>query len=129
MKSKKPYKWVEQPTVISAMRRSFRRYPPFKQVRDRCKVEWFQDCKNGNKKRRVSFKCEECGKAVDSKNFAVDHTVPVVDPITGFIDYNTYASRLFCSITNLRGLCKPCHTVKSKREAKQRAEARKERKK
>lgn len=124
-KAKKPYHWVEQAVVISAMRRSFRRYPPFKEVRDRCKVEWFQPCKNGNQKRRVNFKCETCNKEVSAKAFFVDHTAPVVDVIEGFKDYNTYALRLFCPINNLTGMCKTCHDLKTKAENKQRRQNKK----
>lgn len=125
MKSaKKPYKWVEQAVVISAMRRSFRRYPPFKEVRDRCKREWFQPCKNGNKKRRVNFECETCHKEVSSKEFVVDHLEPVV-AVTGFVDYNTYAKRLFCSVKNLEGKCKLCHNEKSKLENRNRRQNKK----
>lgn len=127
-KAKKPYKWVEQAVIISAMRRSFRRYPAYQEVRNRCKSEYFEQCKNGNSRRRVAFKCETCQEKVAAKLFFVDHTSPVVDPTTGFIDYNTYAARLFCSINNLTGMCKPCHDLKSKAENAVRRKTKKEQK-
>lgn len=122
--AKKPYVWVERAAVISALRRVFRRYPGFKLTRDRCKVEWYKECKNGNKARRVSYKCETCSIAVPSKDFAVDHILPVIDVNIGFIDYNTFTSRLFCDSVNLQGLCKPCHKLKCKQEAVERAKTR-----
>jgi hypothetical protein len=123
--TKKPYVWVEQAIVISALRRCFRRYPPYQAVRTRCKSEWFKKCKNGKLARRVSFRCEECSKLVPNKEFVVDHIDPVVSLETGFVDYNTYAKRLFCSIDNLTGKCKPCHKVKCALEMKTRAAKRK----
>lgn len=125
--AKKSYMWAEQPVVISAMRKAFRRYPPYKTVRDRCKVEWYKTCKNGNKSRRVNFCCETCRAEVPAKEFKVDHTEPVVDPKEGFVDYNTYAKRLFCPIANLSGMCNTCHNAKSKHEAKVRALTRRSR--
>ncbi len=131
MKSKKfkPYVWVERAKVISALRRIFRTYPAYKTVLDRCKSEWFAPCKNGNKKRRVSFKCELCKAIVNRKDFAVDHNDPVVDTKTGFRDYNTYVSRLFCSVDNLQGLCKNCHKGKTLSEAADRRYNKKKEKK
>lgn len=122
---KKPYVWVERAKIISALRRIFRAYPPYKEVLNRCKSEWFKDCKNGNKLRRVNFKCELCGVIVDRKNFSVDHRDPVVDPIIGYVDYNTYVKRLFCDVKYLQGICKPCHYEKSQFENSQRRKAKK----
>lgn len=123
---KRPYIWNERSVIISALRKSFRRYPAFKEVRDRCKREWFQQCKNGNKRRRVNFECELCKKQVSSKQFVVDHIEPVVSLAEGFIDYNLYAKRLFCSVDNLQGLCYTCNKEKCASEAKTRAKIRRE---
>lgn len=127
--SKKPYIWVERAKVISALRRIFRTYPAYQEVLRRCKNYWFYPCKNGNERMRVNFKCESCGDKVDRNKFAVDHTSPVLDPTTGFVDYNTFVSRLFCPVTNLTGMCKKCHDKKSKAENAQRRLTRKENKK
>jgi hypothetical protein len=126
--AKKAYTWVEQAVVISAMRRVFRRYPHYKTVRNRCKREWLSPCKNGNQRRRVSFECETCHLVVNAKDFCVDHTDPVVDVISGFAGYDIYAKRLFCSLDNLSGMCKTCHTAKSASEAKQRKRSRDDKK-
>ena len=124
-KKAKSYVWVERAKVISALRRIFRTYPPYKEVLTRCKSEWFAKCKNGNMRRRVSFKCEQCGNISPRKGFAVDHHLPVIDVHSGFVDYNTFVARLFCPVVNLWGLCDTCHKAKSKEEAKERALTRK----
>lgn len=115
---KKPYKWVEQAVVISAMRRAFRRFPAFKQALDAAKQEYFITSKTGKAMRRVHWKCASCGKMANNKEKAVDHIIPVVDPINGFQSYDDYAKRLFCSIDNLQILCSSCHKVKSLGENK-----------
>lgn len=124
----KPYTWVEQAVVIRALRRIFRMYPPYTAVRYRCRRERYEICKNGNQRKRVDFECETCNIRVSAKDFRVDHTSPVVDPNVGFVDYNTYVRRLFCSVEGLSGMCDPCHKRKCKDEAGIRAKTRKERK-
>lgn len=70
--------------------------------------------------RRVGYICTVCKKLTPNKECAVDHTSAVIDPEVGFVDFNTYIERLFCSKSNLKILCKRCHTEKSKIENKQR---------
>lgn len=45
--------------------------------------------------------------------------------IDGFPDLNQYKNRLFCDTTNLQGLCKTCHDLKTKLENKIRRDNRK----
>lgn len=125
---KKPYVWVESPTVIAALRKAFRRYPPYRDCLAKAKSEYFVLSKKGSKMRRVHWECAQCHKKVINNDKVVDHISPVVDPCVGFEDYNTYAARLFCSIDNLQVLCKACHKVKSKSEMAIRAKIRKEKK-
>jgi 5-methylcytosine-specific restriction endonuclease McrA len=128
LNTKKPFKWVEQAVVISAMRRAFRRYPAYKQCLQNAKSEYHILSKHGKNLRRVQFECASCRDKYSQKNIAVDHILPVVDPNSGFVDYDTYAKRLFCALDNLQILCKACHKTKSKTEAAIRARARKENK-
>ena len=58
--------------------------------------------KPGNKKRIV--------------NVFADHIKPVIDPLTGFVDYNTYVERLFVSLKGYQCLCKACHDAKTAEE-------------
>lgn len=114
------------------MRRAFRRYPAYKQCLDNAKTEYLIPSKHGKQLRRVSFKCALCGKSLARKHVAVDHISPVVDTGVHFVDYDTYAKRLFCPIDNLQVLCNTnkdsCHKIKTKYEASLRAKSRKERK-
>jgi len=50
----------------------------------------------------------------------IDHTDPVVDPATGFVNWDTYFDRLYCEVENLQVLCKPCHKDKTNVERKER---------
>lgn len=130
---KKPYKWVEQAVVISAMRRAFRRFPAYKQCLDNAKTVYYIQSKHGKDLRRVQFECAQCHDKFPRTHIAIDHLSPVVDPTVGFVDYNVYASRLFCDLSNLQVLCNKsktsCHKVKSKLESSIRAKSRKDLKK
>jgi hypothetical protein len=44
---------------------------------------------------------------------SVDHIDPVVDPHTGFVDWNTYIERMFCELTGFQVLCFDCHSKKT----------------
>jgi hypothetical protein len=115
---KKKTQFVLQASVISALRRIFRRYPAYQEIKNEKKQEYFVSSKCGKQMRRVGYYCETCKKLTPNKECAVDHILPVVDVISGFIDYNTYIKRLFCDKNNLQLLCKNCHEIKSKYENK-----------
>jgi len=61
------------------------------------------------------FICEKCQKVKFRGSVQVDHTVPVVGK-HGFVDWNTYIDRLFCSTEKLVVLCIDCHQVKTRDE-------------
>lgn len=104
------------------MRRAFRRYPAYKECLENAKSVYYVISKHGKDLRRVQFKCASCQKQFSRKDIAVDHLASVVDPMVGFIDYDTYAKRLFCNLDNLQVLCNKgtssCHKLKSKEENK-----------
>lgn len=60
--------------------------------------------------------CVKCNKK--AKQIYADHVNPVVDVNTGFVDWNTYAERMFSN--DLQPLCRACHASKSKAEAAER---------
>lgn len=72
--------------------------------------------KNGKDKFLNMYKCNMCQKKFPSGEVQVDHKEPVIDPKVGFINWDTYITRLFCAIENLQVLCKRCHNIKTKRE-------------
>lgn len=61
-------------------------------------------------------RCAHCKKAV--KKLQVDHIIPV-GPTPGSknatpdITWDGFINRLFCDVSNLQALCKPCHKVKT----------------
>ena len=58
------------------------------------------------------------GRRID--NALVDHIDPVVDPATGFVNWDTYINRLFVEKEGLQLLCRDCHDRKTAREKEQR---------
>lgn len=81
---------------------------------------------------RNKYKCAQCKRMYKRRTVQVDHTVPILDPETGFPklsdgsdDWSTYIKRMFCSVDNLQILCKRCHSKKTKAENAIRAESRK----
>ena len=130
-KTKKP--WVLKNYLISVLRKASRKTPAFSQAFNTAKEEFFVTTKSGGKARRVRFKCAECGRAflnkVGSREIAADHTVPVVDPSVGFVDWNTYIERMFCDADGYKILCnyeglrdgvESCHRAKTNLERAQR---------
>lgn len=134
-RSAKPKTFFFRAWMIGQLRRIFRRYPPFYQVRNTVKEEYSVLSKTGKPMRRVRFTCALCKEKHGNSNIVVDHIHPVIDPKVGFPilpdgsdDWITYISRLFCTIDNLQVLCRTCHDAKSGKEAKVRAKVRKKRK-
>lgn len=68
------------------------------------------------------YRCESCTQPFPKAKVHVDHKICVVDPLTGFTNWDSYITRLFCSADNLQILCLDCHKVKTGAEAKIRKE-------
>jgi 5-methylcytosine-specific restriction endonuclease McrA len=93
---KKPKKeWRYEPYIKSALRRIWRWSPERR------------ECLKGKY-------CTLCKKP-QGKMYA-DHISPVVDPIRGFVDWNTYIDRLFNG--QLQRICGKCHNKKTNEERK-----------
>ena len=103
--------------IVSVLRAGARRWPPKFEALD----DAFCGKKVNEKTGRMAkhYLCASCGKEYTSKDVQVDHISPVVDPDVGFIDWNTFISRLYCSKDNLQVLCTKCHKVKTNEERKQ----------
>ncbi len=76
------------------------------------------------KRKQVKFwvKCQDCGEFEAKSNVQVDHVEPVV-PINSSFENMTLddlVNRMWCHESKLQLLCKPCHTVKTKSENKER---------
>lgn len=86
-----------------------------------------------------THECSDCGcyvySGVSDKNFAelkkkhikkcfkrgkveINHIDPVVDPKSGFVDWNTYIERLFVKDDKMNALCKECHSKLTEKQNK-----------
>lgn len=89
----------------------------------------------------ATHQCSDCGcyvySGVSDKNYKelvgkypkqrfkrgkieVNHIEPVVEPNVGFVDWNTYVSRLFVDDDKMNALCKECHEKLTKEQNKKR---------
>jgi len=75
---------------------------------------------------RGLYRCNSCKETFHRGEFAVDHVQPVIHPKRGFVDWNEFISRLFCSIDGLQILCHSCHKAKTELENKGRLNGRRE---
>lgn len=71
------------------------------------------------------YRCESCQEVFKQKDLQIDHIEPVIDVEVGFVDWNVYIERLFCTADKMQGLCKPCHQTKSSLENTIRREVKK----
>lgn len=100
--------------IVSGLRAAYRRFPnKFETLK-----EAFVGKKENKKTKRMSshYTCNNCKEEFPSADVQVDHIEPVVDPVVGFVDWNTFIERLFCEKSNLQVLCKTCHNEKTNRE-------------
>ena len=100
--------------ITSTLRGGFRKYPPKYEVLKRASVGKRLNPKS--KRMAEHFECNMCKECFIAKDVNVDHVEPVVCPFTGFVDWNTFISRLFCDGGNLQVLCSPCHDIKTAEE-------------
>lgn len=100
--------------IIAVLRQGTRRWPPKYEALNLAKTE--KKINPKSKRLAQHYRCNACKKEFTSTNVQVDHITPVVDPVKGFKDWNTFIKRLFCDIDNLQVLCKPCHEIKTKKE-------------
>lgn len=100
--------------IVQTLRYGSRKWPP--------KFETLAEAKTEKKVNPATgrlaqfYRCNACKQEYTNKDVEVDHIIPVVDPKDGFVDWNTYIDRLFCSKDNYQVLCVSCHKKKSKKE-------------
>lgn len=116
-KSKNNPDWTEgryRAFISSALRSAFRKWPPKFKVLKAAFVEKKINPASG--KLASFYKCAKCKEDFVLKNVQVDHKNPVVDPKTGFVDWDTYIDRMLVPTTKLQVLCTPCHKAKTAKE-------------
>lgn len=106
--------------IVSALRNASNRFPNKYETLKEARVERGKyKCKGyGKKSHIVNASIKVNGKT--KKNIYADHISPVVDPATGFVDWNTFIPRLFCIKEGFQALCLDCHSKKSADERIQR---------
>lgn len=107
--------------IVSVLRGGSRRWPPKYETLNEAKTEKKVNQSTG----RIAqhFRCASCGEEFPAKQVNVDHILPVVDPVVGFVDWNTFVENLYCEKENLQVLCSTCHTEKSNLEKKEKQRA------
>ena len=100
--------------ITSALRSAFRKFPnKFAALKN----AFVGKRKNKRTGREAShYECASCGKFFPATEVDVDHIEPVVNPADGFVSWDVYIDRLYCSVTNLQILCKTCHKKKTASE-------------
>ena len=80
------------------------------------------------RKARISrglYLCNHCKGQFKSKEINVDHVIPIIDPVMGWVNIEIYIERMFCNEDGFQVLCKNCHDVKSEAENSVRRDVRK----
>lgn len=93
--------FARSPLVIEKIQESRREVPRFLKDGSRAKKDW------------VQRQCEVCLNWVGSTKIVIDHKIPVISTTTGFVDWNEFIARLWCSKDNLQRICSTCHDKKS----------------
>jgi hypothetical protein len=104
--------------IISALRAASRRYPVKWAVLRNALIGKLVNKETG--KLAQHYVCAKCNTHFPAASVVVDHIRPVVDTMTGFVDWNTYIERMFCEADGMQVLCKPCHDEKTARERQER---------
>lgn len=114
-------------SLISYARRLSLSWEPRKLAKDKCKVAPALHrcskcgvlCYEGESEKNYdAYVLQYADEVVLFEGIKMDHIAPVVDPASGFEGWDIFFKGLFCDEINYRGLCSPCHDVKSSKENK-----------
>ena len=90
--------------IKSALRGASRRWGPL------------YTCKKNARTARNTYTCSLCSKSVGNKDIKIDHIHPVVDPIKGWVSWDSFIERLFVEKDGYQALCVACHQFKTSKE-------------
>lgn len=99
--------------ITAVLRSGSRRWPPKYEVLKKACVGTKINVNSGRMAKH--YRCKKCKNEFVAKDVTVDHIKPVVSS-EGFISWDIFIERLFCSAKNLQVLCKQCHSIKTKKE-------------
>jgi len=105
--------------ITNGIRQAFRAYP----LKKTCLSQAVSLTEKGPRGGAMCY-CSKCGLAFPMRDVQVDHIEPVVPLERPIKDWNEYIDRLYCDLSNLQVLCKPCHQIKCNREKEIRADSR-----
>lgn len=77
---------------------------------------------------RGRYKCAECQDLFGPKEIILDHIEPVVDPKTGFTNWDDYIKRMFPPAEGFQVLCSACSDTKTQIEDSMRTHYKQKRK-
>lgn len=100
--------------IVAVLRSGTRRWPPKYRVLNTAKTE--KKINKSSGRLAQHYRCNACKAEFPASQMQVDHIQPVVDPVKGFKDWNTFIKRLFCDEDNLQAICKLCHKLKTRAE-------------
>lgn len=120
-KVKPPYN--EKTHIRASLRMAWRRHPNLQIVLKRDRIERPYVKKDGSvsSRPRVFYKCVLCEQEFKQPEIQIDHDPPV-GPTPGSklappdLTWDEFISRMFCRPENLKIVCKPCHSRKSKED-------------
>jgi hypothetical protein len=120
MKKRAPFN--QNAAIRGAIRRVFARSPVVREVlmEGRREVPKYNKDSSRSKKDAVQYSCQVCFEWVSSTKISVDHIDPVISIESGFVDWNEFVTRLWCSKENLQRICDDCHQKKTNNERFQR---------
>jgi 5-methylcytosine-specific restriction endonuclease McrA len=121
MNDKEPKEWTKARVdafAVSSLRAGFRRFPTKWEVNAEGKMGKHVNKYSG--RMAEHYLCASCGGLFIARDVQVDHIDPVVDPVVGFVNLDTFSDRLHCPKDNMQLLCKPCHKEKTNVERKER---------
>jgi hypothetical protein len=87
-----------------AIRRVSYKFPPRYRVKVEARVS------------RGQYRCNICKGVFPNSEIQLDHVEPVVNPETGFMDWNDYILRMFPDASGFQVVCRDCHNNKSAAE-------------
>ena len=120
MKSPVPH-WTDsrfKSFVTSAIRGAFGRFPNKFAALKNAAMGKKVNKKTGRE--AMHYRCADCRAQFVGKDVHVDHIEPVVEPEVGFVSWDEYIRRMFCTEDNLQVLCGTCHSKKTAEERSRR---------
>jgi len=92
-------------SIRAALRNKSRWWPSIKLCKDNAREAYI----GSNKRRKWSYKCENCNILFDAKEVVVHHKIEC-GSLNSFEDLPQFAKNLFCDSKDLALICKECHT-------------------